>query len=88
MRPNEIRQKLIDYHLFLVFVWAIGKNKSPDPEGSRRILDGVEEFLRTASSRDIRERGKPLEEILKRLIEAHDRVLPRRKSVRIISGSF
>lgn len=87
MSTTEIRQRISDYHLFLVLASAVSNHRDR-PEEFCAILTSVPEFLRTASGRDIRERGKELASLLSRAVQLHDKVLPRKKTAREIARDF
>jgi len=88
MNTTELRQQLSDYHSFLELAWAVSTNHSSASDEFHRFLNSMLEFLRTASSRDIRERGKELEARLQHAVRAHEKVLPKKKSVREITYDF
>lgn len=88
MSATEKRQRLYDYHSFLTWGLALVKAYGPEADEIRSVLNSVSEFLRTASSRDIRERGKELEAILSRAIRVQETILPKKKSVREITRDF
>jgi hypothetical protein len=88
MSATEIRQRLSNYHCFLTLALAIGKNHSPGSNEIHMVLNMVSEFLTNANSRDIRERGKEIEVILNRIAKEHDKILPKKKSVREIAHDF
>lgn len=88
MSATETRQRLSDYHSFLALAWAVMSDHSHDSDEIRLVLNIVSEFLLTASSRDIRERGKEIQTLLSRAVKIHEAVLPKKKSVREIARDF
>ena len=88
MSATETKQRLSDYHAFLALARAIVKDHSAESDEIRMALDSVPEFLGTASSRDIRERGKELEALLSRAVKIHEKVLQKKKSTREIARDF
>jgi hypothetical protein len=88
MNTIELRQRLSDYHSFLALAWAISTGLSPASDEIRIVLNSLSEFLRTASNHDIRGRRKELEALLNHAVRAHEKVLPRKKSVREIARDF
>ncbi len=88
MSTTEMRQRLSDYHSFLELAWAVCTDHSPASEGFRTGLNSASEFLRTASSRDIRERGKELDVFLGQVVRDHEKMLPRKRSVQEIAHDF
>jgi hypothetical protein len=86
MNTTELRQRLSDHHSFLALAGAVSTDRSPASDEIRIVLNSVSEFLRTA--RDIRGRGKELEALLNHAVRAHEKVLPKKKSVREIAHDF
>jgi hypothetical protein len=88
MSATEIRRRLSDYHAFLTLVRAVLKDRNSGLDEVEMALNSVAEFLRAASSRNIRERGKELDSILGQAVRLNELVLPRRKGVREIARDF
>lgn len=88
MSATETRQRLTEYHLYIVLGCSLVKARHPESAEIRATLDSVSEFLRTASSRQIREREKELEVLLARATRMYETVLPRKKSVSGIARDF
>jgi hypothetical protein len=88
MGASDTRQRLSDYHSFLALAYALGDDHSRRSDGFRMLLNDVSEFLRSASGRDLRERGKTLEELLIKAVKAHEKVLPRKRKAREIARNF
>jgi hypothetical protein len=88
MNTTATRQRLSDYHSFLELAWAVCANHSPAAEGVQTALKTAEEFIHTASSCDIRERGRALEVLLDQFVKGHEKILPKKKGVREIAHDF
>ena len=88
MSATETRQRLFDYQSFLLLTYALHKKRSRQSDELRMELNAVSEFLCTASSRDIRERGKELKALFLRAVAEHEKMLPRKKGAREIGRDF
>lgn len=88
MSATATRERLTEYHLYVVLSWSLLKDRHPESAEISLALESVSDFLRTASSRQLRERGKELEALLARAARMHETVLPRKISVREIARDF
>jgi len=88
MSTSETRQRLSDYHSFLMLVWALKTDRGSVSDEVRTVLNSVTDFLRTATARDIRERANEIEALLNQIVKAHDKILPSKKGVREIARDF
>ena len=88
MNSTDLRQRLADYHSFLYLAWAVSNDHSSASNEFHTALSSVSEFLSTASSRDIHDRGKTIETRLRKLVEAHEGAMPRKIDVGEIAHDF
>lgn len=88
MSASDIRQELSDYHTYLVFANTLKRIPAGKNETLRDLMNEVAAFIDTATSREIKDRGKQLLQVLKHAVELNTKFLPRRMSARQIARDF
>src|SRR6185312_229205 len=88
MGTAEIRQELIEYYEYLSLTCALmsyeATNSSPLPE----YLRIISEFIRRATSKDLKGQGKELVKVLRSIDEKSEKFLPRKQPIRQIANDF
>jgi len=88
MSASRIRDELSEYHACLVLACALNDQQDERHNRLRELLNQAAAFIDTATSRNIKEQGKPLLQMLKQAVEANNEILPRRKFPRQIARDF
>ncbi len=88
MGASDIRQELAEYHSYLTLVCALLPQSAIRSSPLTALLREVSDFIQNATSKDIKNRGKDLLQVLKVTVDAHGKVLPRKQTARTIGRDF
>lgn len=88
MSASDIRQELADYYTYLEFTVALKSTSDAQLARFRSLMGEVRIFIDTATSKQLKNKGKHLLQAVKQVIEDSAKLLPYRKPPRQIARDF
>lgn len=88
MSASSIRNELREKHTYLVCAYALQKVPDEMSEKLRKFLGDIAAFTETATSKDIKTRGRQLLEVVRNAVELHAKALAPKVPTRQIARDF